>query len=188
MDLAEAIRGRRSIRKFKSQEVPRATVEKILDLALWAPSGMNRQEWYFVVVQGPKKEELLKLFSAAFETFRPNLEKVFAGKPKIVEGMKQFFQTYGGAPVFIAAYAGKSASGQWDTHSTAVALQNLFLAAHAEGLGTVWTDGILVKEPEINAVLGIEGRKLVAVVPLGYPDEVPRTPPRREGRVQWVGF
>jgi nitroreductase len=62
------------------------------------------------------------------------------------------------------------------------------LAAYAEGLGTVWTDGILVKEAEINAVMGIEGRKLVAVLPVGYPDEIPRVPPRREGRVQWVGF
>jgi len=188
MDLAEAIKGRRSIRKFKAQSVSQETIEKILDLALWAPSGMNRQEWYFVVVRGEKREALLKIFAAAFETFRPNLEKQFADKPKIVEGMKFFFQTYGGAPVFVVAYAGKSASGQWDTHSTAVALENLLLAAYAEGLGGVWTDGILVKEPEINALLGIEGRKLVAVVPLGYPDESPRVPPRRSGRVQWIGF
>ena len=188
MELGEAIKGRRSIRKFKKQLVPKETLEKILDLAMWAPSGMNRQEWYFVVVQGQKQNELLKIFSSAFENIRPNLEKVFAEKPKIVEGMKQFFQTYGGAPVFILAYAGKSPSGQWDTHSTAVALQNLLLAAHAAGLGAVWTDGVLNKEGEINALLNIEGRKLVAVVPVGYPDEIPRVPPRREGRVQWVGF
>ena len=100
MELGEAIKGRRSIRKFKNQLVPKETLEKILNLAMWAPSGMNRQEWYFVVVQGQKQNELLKIFSSAFENIRPNLEKVFAEKPKIVEGMKQFFQTYGGAPVF----------------------------------------------------------------------------------------
>ena len=188
MELVEAIRGRRSVRKFKAQEVSREKLEKILDLAMWAPSGMNRQQWYFVVVRGEKREPLLKVFDSSFEIFRPDLEKVFSGKSKILEGMKHFFQTYGGAPIFILAYAGKSASGQWDTHSTAVALQNLFLAAYAEGLGTVWSDGILVKEPEINALMGVEGMKLVAVVPVGYPDEVPRVPPRREGRVQWVGF
>ena len=188
MELSEAIKGRRSVRKFKSQAVSRETLAKLLDLAVWAPSGMNRQEWFFVVVQGEKKDQLLKIFSSAFETMRSNLEKVFADKPKIVEGMKQFFQTYGGAPVFIMAYAGKGPSGQWDTHSTALAVHNLLLAAHAEGLGAVWTDGILIKEAEINAALGIEGRKLVAAVPVGYPDETPRVPPRREGRVQWVGF
>jgi len=188
MELAEAIKGRRSVRRFKTQPVSKETLEKILELAMWAPSGMNRQEWYFVVVQGEKKDELLRIFSSAFENIRPNLEKVFADKPKIVEGMKQFFQTYGGAPALILAYAGKSPSGQWDTHSTAAALQNLLLAVHSAGLGTVWTDGILGREAEINALLRIEGRKLVAVVPVGYPDEVPRVPPRREGRVQWVGF
>jgi len=52
---------------------------------MWAPSGMNRQDWYFVVVQGPKREDLLRIFSSAFEIFRPRLEKVFADKPKIVE-------------------------------------------------------------------------------------------------------
>jgi nitroreductase len=45
MDLSEAIKGRRSIRKFKPQSVSKETIEKILDLAIWAPSGMNRQEW-----------------------------------------------------------------------------------------------------------------------------------------------
>lgn len=188
MELEEAIKGRRSIRKFKSHPVPKEKIEKILELAMWAPSGMNRQDWYFVVVQGEKKEKLLQIFSSAFEIFRPRLEKVFADKPKIVEGMKIFFETYGGAPVFILAYAGRGSTDQWDTHSTAVAIQNLMLAAYAEGLGTVWTDGILVKEAEINALLGIQERKLVAVIPIGYPDEVPRVPPRREGRVQWIGF
>ena len=188
MELSEAIKGRRSVRKFKSQAVSPETLAKLLDLAVWAPSGMNRQEWFFVVVQGEKKDQLLNIFSSAFEAMRPNLEKVFADKPKIVAGMKQFFQTYGGAPVFIMAYAGKGPSGQWDTNSTALAVQNLLLAAHAEGLGAVWTDGILIKEAEINAALGIQGRKLVAAVPVGYPDEIPRVPPRREGRVQWVGF
>jgi nitroreductase len=188
MEVSETIRGRRSIRRFKNQSVPKEVLQKILDLALWAPSGMNRQEWYFLAVQGEKKNELLKIFGSAFEIFRPNLEKVFADKPKIVEGMKQFFQTYGGAPVLILAYAGKGPSGQWDTHSTACALQNLLLAAHAEGLGAVWTDGIVAKETEINALMKIENRKLVAAIPIGYPDEVPRTPPRREGRVEWVGF
>ena len=188
MELTEAIKGRRSIRKFKAQGVPREKLEKILNLALWAPSGMNRQDWFFLVVQGQKKDEMLKICGSAFEVFRPRLEKVFADKPKIVEGMKQFFQTYGGAPVFILAYAGKGSADQWDTNSTAVAIQNLMLAAHAEGLGTVWTDGILVKEAEINALMGVEGRKLVAVLPVGYPDEAPRVPPRREGRMQWVGF
>ncbi|MBW1710634.1 MAG: nitroreductase family protein [Deltaproteobacteria bacterium] len=188
MELFDAIKGRRSVRKFKPDPVPKEVLEGILELALWAPSGMNRQESYFIVVQGEKKEELRKIFSDAFNDMKPTLEKVFAEKPKIVEGMRVFFETYGGAPVFIFAYAGKMPNGGWDTNSSAVAVQNLLLAAHEAGLGSTWTDGVLRKEKEINEALGIEDRKLICVLPVGYPDETPRVPPRREDRIEWIGF
>jgi nitroreductase len=188
MELADAIRGRRSVRRFKPDPIFKDLLERILELAQWAPSGMNRQDYFFVVVRGERREELQRIFASAFDEFRPNLERIFAEKPKIIEGMKVFFETYGGAPVLILAYAGKSPSGHWDTHSTAVAVQNLLLAAHEAGLGAVWTDAVLVREAQINALLGIEEKKLVCVVPVGYPDEIPRVPPRRGGRTQWVGF
>jgi nitroreductase len=188
MELSEVIRGRRSVRRFKPDEVEPEVIEKLFDLAMWAPSGMNRQVWYFVVVKGQKKEEFLKISATAFDEFRPLLEKTFKDKPKIVEGMQRFFETYGGAPVIVFAYAGKLPNGDDDVCSTAVAVQNLLLAAHEAGLGAVWTDGVLIKESEINSFLGIEGQKLVSVIPLGYPDEVPKAPPRREGRVAWLGF
>ncbi len=189
MELAEAIKGRRSVRKFKSDPIPKDVLEGILDLAIWAPSGMNRQEWYFVVVQGEKVEKIKKIFADAFQDMKPRLEKVFADKPKIIAATKEFFETYGGAPVFIFAYAGKSPDGKtWDTQSTAVAVQNLQLAAYEAGLGCTWTDGIMGKEKEINEALGIEDKKLVCVLPIGYPDEVPRVPSRREARIEWVGF
>ncbi len=120
---------------------------------------------------------------------KPRLEKVFADKPKIIAATKEFFETYGGAPVFVFAYCGKSPDGKsWDTNSTAVAVQNLQLAAYAAGLGATWTDGILGKEAEINEALGIKEKKLLCVLPIGYADEDPRVPPRREGKVVWIGF
>jgi len=84
MELSQAIKGRRSMRRFKPDPVPGELIEKTLELAQWAPSAMNRQEI------------------------------------------------------------------------------------------------------EINALMGMEGRKLVCLIPLGYPDEAPNAPPRREGRVQWI--
>lgn len=189
MDLEEAIKGRRSVRKFKSDPVPKDVLEHILELAMWAPSGMNRQVWHFVVMQGEKIEEMKHIFSDAFQDMKPRLEKVFADRPKIIEATKQFFETYGGAPVFIFAYCGKSPDGQnFDTNSTAVAVQNLLLAAYEAGLGATWTDGILRKEKEINEALGIDDKKLLCVLPIGYPDEEPRVPPRQEGKVTWIGF
>ena len=189
MELSEVIKGRRSVRKFKPDPVNRSIIENVLELALWAPSAMNRQDWQFVVVQGPMKEEFLKISASAFDQFKPMLEKTFKDKPKIIGGMKSFFETYGGAPNIILAYAGKLPNGQDDVWSISLAVQNLMLAAYEAGLGTAWTDGVVfAKEKEINDLLGIQGKKLVCVIPLGYPSEEPKKPPRREGAIQWIGF
>jgi len=51
MELEMAIKGRRSVRRFKPTPVPKAVLERVLTLATWAPSGWNKQEWFFVVVQ-----------------------------------------------------------------------------------------------------------------------------------------
>ncbi len=186
MELSEAIKGRRSIRRFKPDPVPRDVLEKILELAQWAPSAMNGQDWRFIVVQGPQKAELLKITATAFEDFRPVLEKNFPDKPKVLEASKLFFETYGGAPAIILAYGGRFPTGAEDHYSVSLAVQNLLLAAHDAGLGAVWADAaVFFKEKEINTLMGMEGRKLACLIPVGYPNETPKAPPRREGRVEW---
>jgi nitroreductase len=189
MKLADAIRGRRSIRRYKPDPVPRELLEKILELAQWAPSAMNQQDWRFILVSGEKKEALLKITATAFENFRPVLEKNFPDKPQVIEASRRFFETYGNAPVIIAAYGGRFPTGKEDPYSVSLAVQNLLLAAHDAGLGAVWADAaVFFKEKEINELMGMEGRKLVCLIPVGYPAESPKAPPRKEGRVRWDGF
>jgi len=188
VELSQAIKERRSVRKFRPDPVPREILEHVLELATWAPSGMNRQPWHFIVVKGDKAEELRGIFGEAGEDIRPRLEARFPDRPKIVESTVNFFRTYGGAPVFILAYAGASTASGWDTNSTAVAVQNLLLAIHEAGLGGTWTDGIMGKEASINKTVGVTDKKLVCVIPVGYPNEAPRVPPRQEGRIEWIGF
>ncbi len=65
MDLNEAIQGRRSIRAFLPDPVPRETIRKIIDLARWAPSWGNTQPWEVVVADGEKAQELARLFEEA---------------------------------------------------------------------------------------------------------------------------
>jgi nitroreductase len=189
MELSEVIKGRRSVRRFKPQPVPRDVIENILELAQWAPSAMNRQDWRFLVVGGAKKEALLKITATAFDHFKPILEKNFPDKPKVIEASKHFFETYGNAPVIVLAYGGHFPTGQDDPFSITLAVQNLLLAAHSAGLGAVWADAAaFFKEKEINELMGMEGRRLVCLIPIGYPDEAPKAPPRREGRIQWFDF
>jgi nitroreductase len=190
MDLSTVIKERRSIRQFKDEAVSREVLEEVLELATWAPSAMNGQKWKFFVVQGTQKDAFLEISASAFEAFKPLLEKNFKDKPKVIDGMKTFFETYGNAPVIVMAYAGKMPGGNDDdVYSVSMAVQNLMLAAREKGLGASWTDGVVFyKADEINALLGVDDMKLVCVVPLGYPAETPKAPPRKPGRVEWVGF
>ncbi len=187
MELYDAIKGRRSIRKFKSDPVPKEVIEKILDIAMWAPSGMNQQNWYFVVVRGKQLNSLKEICKQAFDKhIKRTVSLVFKGNPKIVESTKHFFYTLGDAPVVICAYRTETPEGEFtDIQSIAAAIQNLLLASHAEGLGTCWMTGPVHLKDEINKLLNIEGKELQAVIPLGYPVFGPPAPKRRGEKIKW---
>jgi nitroreductase len=189
MDLYEAIKGRRSVRTFKKKPVPKDLIEKIFDLALWAPSGMNRQNWKFFVVAGERKEELVSISSTSFAYLEPQLQELYAKKPKIIEATRRFFKRLGDAPVVICAYFEPAKSEEANSlQNVAAAIQNLLLVAYAEGLGTCLMTGPVTVAEEINRFLGTEDMTLVAVIPMGYPEESPKVPPRRPDRVVYQGF
>ena len=60
MDVDTAIKDRRSIRKYQQEEIPQELLEEVLGTALWAPSGMNRQDWELVVVRGKDREPTVR--------------------------------------------------------------------------------------------------------------------------------
>ena len=189
MDVYEAIKGRRSIRKFKKVPIAKELMEKIFEVALWAPSGMNRQNWKFYVVAGEPKEELVRICSASIQHLEPHLREFFPGKPKVIEGARSFFRRLGDAPIVVCAYFEpsnlKDATGYQNVAAT---IQNLLLVAHSEGLGSCWMTGPVYVSPEINRFLGVDDLNLVAVIPMGYPDETPPVPPRRPDRVVYRGL
>jgi len=189
MDLYEAIKGRRSVRRFKPDPIPKEIVEKIFEMALWAPSGMNLQNWYFIVMTGEKKEALVQVTSKGYDHIEPVLKEVFAEKPIVVEATKKFFKRLGGAPVLVFAYYEPTREKpETSFQSVAAAIQNLLLSAHAEGLGACWMTGPLHVAEQINEMLGIRDKNLVAVIPIGYPDQSPPAPKRRPGRVVYEGY
>lgn len=189
MDLYEAIRNRRSIRRYKTDSVPKDVLERILDMAVWAPSGMNRQNWYFVVMTGEKKDAMVDLASKSYDYIEPVLKEVFAHAPPVIEATRKFFHKLGGAPVLVFAYYSPTKERhETSVQTTAAAIQNLLLAAHAEGLGTCWMTGPVHVAEQINEALGIQDKVLVAVITLGYPDESPPAPKRRPNRVVYEGF
>ena len=189
VDLHEAIKNRRSVRKFKTRPVPKDLIEKIFEVALWAPSGMNRQNWKFFVLAGERKEELVSISSTSFHYLEPQLQKLYAEKPKIIEATRRFFKRLGEAPIVICAYfEPANMEDVTSFQNVAAAIQNLLLVAYAEGLGSCWMTGPVTVSEEISRFLGVRDMTLVAVIPMGYPDEIPKVPPRRTERVVYQGF
>ena len=141
MDVFEAIQKRKSIRAYEKTPVPEETVKKILDAARLAPSALNCQPWHFIVVAGSEK--------------RKDLSKgVFA---------KFLAET----PVVIVACGDTKASPKWCSIDVAIAIENMVLAATAEGLGTCWVGSF--DENQVKAVLKIpEKFKVVALLAVGY--------------------
>ncbi len=186
--IEKVIKERRSHRFYLDKPVEREKLEKLLELAMWAPSAMNRQQWFFVVVGGERLKKLISTIEKGFDYILPRLQRFFADNPKVIDLTKRFFKSLGNAPVAIFAYYTPTGDDWADVQSVAAAIQNLLLAAHAMGLGTCWMTGPVHVEKEINEALGIEGKKLVAVVTVGYPAKKPPVPPRRDcdKKVVWM--
>jgi len=162
MDVLEAIKGKRSIRAFTNRDVPAEIVEELIDSARWAPSAGNIQPWEFIIVRKPR--------------IRRRLAEAALSQTFIEE-----------APVVIVVCADEERSSQgyglrgetlYCIQDTAAAIQNIHLTAYSLGLGTCWVGAF--REEETREILKIpRGIKPVAMIPLGYPAEVPRARSRK---------
>ncbi len=200
--LLACLRGRRSVRNFRQEPVPREVLEKVLEAAIWAPSATNLQPWRFVVLQGARKGELVELLRRFVAGLQPGLNPVLWVHRA---GLARCAAIIEGAPVAITAWAmvtpedrrlrlvargDRTPLFSWSmvVQSVAAAVENLLLAAHALGLGAVWLGYPNLAAPEIASWLHEEG-ELMATVALGYPAEEPSTRRRRPLRevVRWEG-
>ncbi len=190
MELEEAITKRRSIRRFRAQTVPKETLERIIQTAIWAPSAMNTQPWHFTVLAGEKKDALVSIASESFEKLQIRLRQLFPEKH--VEFLRRYFMTFGNAPVIIAVAVDKLGEEVYrlaGIQSAAAAIQNLLLLAHAEGLGACWMTGVLWVRDQIESFLNIPSdQELAALVAIGYPEKLPSAPLRKHMDIIWVGF
>ncbi len=180
MEVMEAIARRRSIRKFKSDPVPREYIEKVLAAAVLAPSAKNRQPWRFVVLQGAAREKLARLMIERAEFLEAHGEQT--GSCRNSAG------TIAQAPVTVVVFnAGYQHDGLIRDHVTYNApdiqsiggmVQTMLLAAEDLGLGTLWICDALYAYPKIRDWLG-KRDELVTAVSIGYADEAPAARSRK---------
>jgi hypothetical protein len=189
------IESRKSIRKYKAQMPSKAVVERILLAGMQAPSGKNRQNWRFFVATGKKRDEYLTLSQKAWLGVKDVLQKRL--KPSLYDFTERFFFTLGGAPVVMFCYSHNSTEERYLTSigSVYMAVENINLAAAAEGLGACTMGAPLEIKDEVDRWLGVTelpeykaGQlELLCAVVLGYPDhEPPKAPRQLDGRVTWL--
>ena len=167
MDLFQAVRERRSVRRFADRPVEAEKLELILDAVRLAPSWANLQCWRFVVVRNPEVRAKISEYSFIEAYFAPKGYRTNPAQKGIAE-----------APVVIVACADPSRSGDLGEQTyyladLGIAAQNLMLAAHAQGLGTVFVG--VFDEEKIRELLDIPSSiRVVGIFPLGYPLEGPK--------------
>jgi nitroreductase len=163
------LEARRSIRRFKSDPVPAEVLQRLLNAAMQAPSGKNRQNWRFFVLQSEARDQFTE----------------------------RFFFTLGDAPVVILCYSMNDKEERYHTSigSVYMAVENLNLACVAEGLGCCTMGAPLEIREDVDKFLKLDQRpeyrasemELLCGIVLGWPDHDPPKAPRQiDGRVEWI--
>ncbi|QOX77512.1 nitroreductase family protein [Trichlorobacter lovleyi] len=181
METLEAIKTRRSIRKFSDQPVEPEKLQAVLEAVQQAPSWSNKQCWSLVVVQDQQLRASISELSF----------------------VESFFSTYGyksnpaqkglaQAPIVLVACADPQQSGdlrgeQYFMADLGIASQNLMLAAHDLGLGTVFVG--VFDEEQLKGLLGIPPQtRIVGLFPLGYPATEAKGGPPRKPLAEFVHY
>ena len=179
METLAAIAGRRSIRRFRQDPVPRALIERVLAAAVQAPSAKNRQPWRFVVLQGAACQELSRLMLGGAEAARARGEAPGSCEPtaRIVAAAPVTILVFNAAYEHEGLIFDHVRYNAPDIQSIGGMIQTMLLAAHDLGLGSLWIADVLYAYSAIREWVGSR-QELVAAVTLGYADESPAARPR----------
>jgi nitroreductase len=209
MNLRDAIAGRRSVRRFRPDPVPEEVVMRVLDLAVMAPSASNKQPWRFLVVRD--RATIDRMAEAVREQRARIVRAVEEPGRAAIEAYGTYFTRFSDAPLVIVPIhrsltilstlvgdrldeGSRDAVVRMERESgligTSLAMQNLLLAAHAEGLGASGMTGPLIARARLREILEVPASwDIVALVPLGWPAEAPEAPDRKAAArvTRWIG-
>jgi nitroreductase len=183
----DVIRSRRTVRSFTGEPVSAKDLQELIDLAVLAPTGMNAQPWAFTVVTN--RETLARLDAMVLEMLRTS-ERTRAFREGGLADLinDPTYSVFYGAPALVVI------SGDTQAPIAAIdcqlAAENLFLAAHAKGLGTCYMGFLLMLGTDDRAreLLRIpENYAMMAAAVVGHPEKRPDGPPQRSApRIEWV--
>lgn len=172
MELLDAIKSRRSVRKFTDEAISHETLEEIIDAARFAPSWKNTQTPRYHVVEN--KEIIAKIATEGVLGFEFNTKTLSRSTAVLVLS-------------YVTKRCGYERDGsfstnkedRWEMFDAGIAAQTFCLAAHDKGLGTcimgIFDEEMIAKEINLP-----ENEKIGAVIALGYPVFAPEAPARKE--------
>jgi len=154
MSVIDLLLSRRSIRKYKKDQVSQDNVQRILEAGRYAPSASNGQPWHFVLLTDLKIKEQLS-------------HREWSG-----------FVRESAFTIVGCAYQGSEYSRKWSVIDTTIALENMVVAAWGLGIGSCWVGDF--DEAYVRRLLGVPNDwKIIALISFGYPDEAPHASPRK---------
>ena len=188
MDTLTALRDRRSINALTADVPSQATIQRLLDVAVWAPNHHMTEPWRFHVLAGDARRAVGEAISDGLRTELDASDPVAAGE---IKGARAKLLR---APVVIVVSHPRADDPVTDLEDYAAcccAVQNLLLAAHAEGLAAKWRTGAMCEFAATRQALGLGVTdRLVGFIYLGYPS--PNAPPdtreRAAPEVAWLGW
>ncbi|OGL64323.1 MAG: hypothetical protein A3I72_00490 [Candidatus Tectomicrobia bacterium RIFCSPLOWO2_02_FULL_70_19] len=193
MPLHEAIHTQRAIRQFTEEPVPEEDVQALLDAAVCAPSGGNRQPWHFVVLRDPGlKAKVRELYHRSWNAYKEKVAEMAQTRAEAAATLERWRKNPAGdhfaanldkVPVFIIPCLDMRAlSFGDDPESPSVmtsnsvyasiypAVQNILLTARARGLGAVLTTLHCRYEDEVKRILGVPAHiRTTCLIPVGHP-------------------
>jgi F420 biosynthesis protein FbiB-like protein len=182
MNTLDAIAARRSIRKFTDAPISADDLQAILTAAIQAPSGKNRQPWRFVVIEGEARAEMVRLMRQGIARMQGQGENTGSAEwsANIMETapVTVFVLNPHGLHPWLAHSIDQNCQNLVDVQSVGAAIQNMLLAAHDLGLGSLWICDVFFAYDELIKWLG-EDCQMVAAVSFGYPAESPAARPRK---------
>jgi nitroreductase len=188
MDALDAIQRRTSVRRFRPDPIPRATIERLLDCAVRAPNHRLTEPWRFAVLTGPARD--------AYADIRAGHRRSRYPDPASAEATASADKVRGetldtpAVVVVMCAMSDDPVAREEDYAAVMMAIENLIIAAQSLGLGTYLRTGGIMQEPALKALAGLgDGQRIVGILSLGHPagEETPRRRRPAAELTRWVG-
>jgi len=186
MDVFDAIESRRSIRHFTDRPVPREDIERLLDAFTRAPNHRLTQPWRFYVMGADARRQ----YGSAIGARKARRVEDPAAAEAVQRKVTQEHEVLPAMIAVAMVQDEKLEVREEDYAAIFMGLQNLSLAAEAMGLGTHIKTGAVMDDPDARSAAGVrEGERIVALVHIGEPAEVPGAKRRTDASefTTWVG-